>query len=111
MFSTQEGQGLARRFGCSPLPPSTTDILGMADNVRGELWPLNGLWHPVSDDASGWYVWAGEELSRRADFFQPIHVGHLESIRPIIVPYLALPPGIASCWPPTMRMSGLMRHS
>ena len=44
-------------------------------------------------DACGWYLWAGEELSERSDFFSPVHANHLATLRPEIVKYLALPPG------------------
>jgi hypothetical protein len=35
----------------------------------------------------------GQELSSAADFFQPVHVAHLNEILPAIIPYLGLPAG------------------
>ena len=74
-----------------PAPPGKK--LGIAENVRGGLLPINGLRHPPVGDTSGWYVWAGEELSADADFFQPLHIEHLEEWCPGIQKYLGLAPG------------------
>lgn len=66
--------------------------LGVALATIGEQ-PLNGLRHPSTGDTTGWYVWGGQELSSADDFFQPVHVQHLDEILPAIIPYLGLPPG------------------
>lgn len=66
--------------------------VGISETVLGDMRPLNGLRHPLSGDASGWYIWAGE-LSDDADFFKPLHVAHLSEWSPGVVPYLGLPPG------------------
>src|SRR5205814_8444165 len=47
--------------------------------------PLNALRHPATKDSCGWYVWGGVELSRRADFFSPMHVKHLPEYAPALV--------------------------
>lgn len=67
--------------------------VGVARNVRERLVPLNGLRHTPEGDTTGWYIWAGEELSDDPQFFEPIHVGHLAELCPEVLPYLALPPG------------------
>jgi hypothetical protein len=74
-----------------PAPPETK--LGIAENVRRGLLPINGLRHPPSGDTSGWYVWGGEELSRDTDFFKPLHIEHLDEWCPRIQKYLGLAPG------------------
>ena len=38
-------------------------------------------------------IWAGGELSSAPDFFRPLHVEHLISWAPAVLPYLGLPPG------------------
>jgi len=53
----------------------------------------NGLRHEPEGDTSGWYIWAGEDLSEDPDFFVPLHVEHLAQWCPAAIPYLALPPG------------------
>jgi len=68
-------------------------VLGIALNVRIDNVLVNGLRHPPRDNASGWYVWAGETLEERDDFFVPLHLGHVQDWRVDIQKFLALPPG------------------
>jgi hypothetical protein len=44
-------------------------------------------------DTNGWYIWAGEELRRDPDFFEPLHVSHLAEWCPAVTRFLALAPG------------------
>ena len=55
--------------------------------------PLNALRHPPVADTTGWYIWGGGEIPLEDDFFQPVHVSHLDELLPEIVPYLGLPAG------------------
>lgn len=84
-----------------PLPH---EVVGISTDLLGSGWdrgvplprsllPLNALRHPTEGSASGWYIWAGEELSDAADFFAPVHVSHVIDHCPGIVPYLLLPAG------------------
>jgi hypothetical protein len=57
------------------------------------LRPLNGLRHPPEGDTTGWYIWAGQELSQAPDFFEPVHVLHLAETCQQILRFLGLPPG------------------
>jgi hypothetical protein len=84
---------VCERYGVQPFPAPADRMLGFARNVRDGLEPTNGLRHPPQGDATGWYIWAGEELSSDPDFFVPIHVAHLGEWCPQALPYLALPPG------------------
>ncbi len=79
------------RFGASFLPSSDTETLGIARNTN--LRPLNGLRHPPESDTCGWYLWGGVELSQAPDFFEPVHVSHLETRCPLALPFLGLGPG------------------
>ena len=67
--------------------------MGIASNVRSGLVPLNGLRHPTTDDTTGWYIWAGQELSDAEDFFVPLHAVHLSEWCPQVLRFLGLPPG------------------
>jgi hypothetical protein len=67
--------------------------VGLARNVRSSLRPLNGLRHPPEGDTTGWYIWAGGELSTDPDFFEPFHVVHLAEVCPQVLGLLGLPPG------------------
>ena len=83
---------MCERFGAD-FHPSEPDLkLGVALGTLGQR-PINGLRHPAKGDTSGWYVWAGGEPSAAADFFQPVHISHLDGILPTIVPYLGRPAG------------------
>jgi hypothetical protein len=84
---------ICARFGVAPDPVSPTLKVGLSRNVRNGEIPLNGLRHRSSGDTTGWYIWAGETLSQSSDFFQPVHVSHLADLCPVVLPYLALPPG------------------
>ena len=83
---------LRERFGAEFRPSQQHQKLGVALATL-EQRPINGLRHPPQEDNTGWYVWGGQELSPTDDFFQPVHVAHLEEILPAIGPYLGLPPG------------------
>jgi hypothetical protein len=65
----------------------------ISENVKGGVLPINGLIHYSEVDTSGWYIWAGEELSKDKDFFKPLHLLHLENWIPDMYKYLGLPPG------------------
>lgn len=67
--------------------------VGISRSVRDGVLPLNGIRHLPVGETTGWYIWAGEELSQDEDFFVPLHVEHLSAWCPQVVPYLALPPG------------------
>ena len=86
-------QAVARRFGAESEPAEAALKVGIARNVGSGLQPLNALRHAPEADSSGWYIWAGEELSEDPDFFLPLHISHLAEWCPEILPYLALPPG------------------
>ena len=80
------------RFGvkCEPSLPHLK--IGLAVGTLRQQ-PINGLRHPPKGDTAGWYIWGGQEPSLEADFFQPVHVSHLDEVLPEILPYLGLPAG------------------
>lgn len=68
--------------------------VGISRNlIYGRARPINGLRHPEEGDTSGWYIWGGKDFSHASDFFLPVHINHLAEICPLVVKYLALPPG------------------
>lgn len=73
----------------------TPDLMKVAinKNVKDGIFPINGLRHPIIGDASGWYIWAGEDISKDENFFVPLHVEHLGEWCPQVLKYLGLPPG------------------
>jgi hypothetical protein len=90
---TREQQVVCARVGARPYPTPPDSKVGAARNIRNGLQPLNGLRHLPEADTSGWYLWAGTELSDEPDFFVPIHASHLAEWNPTAISFLALPPG------------------
>jgi hypothetical protein len=93
MNPIQTQQELCVRYGVPWVASPDHLKAGVARNVRGGLVPLNGLRHPPEGDTTGWYIWAGEELSAAPDFFEPQHVAHLAELCPAALRFLGLPPG------------------
>jgi hypothetical protein len=67
--------------------------VGIARNVRDGLLPIHGLRVRPEPGTTGWFIWAGGEMSPDADFFVPLHVGHLDAWCPSVIKFLGLPPG------------------
>lgn len=84
---------VCKRYGTEWFPSPPHLKVGIAENVRTGVQPINGLRHQPVGDTSGWYLWAGEVFSEDPDFFKPLHVSHLEDWCPGIIRYLGLPPG------------------
>ena len=91
---TPEQLRLCQEQGVLPVPPLGSAKVGIALNVKeGKLMPVNGLRLPAENGTTGWYIWAGEELSRDDDFFKPLCVEHVGDWCSYITKFLALPPG------------------
>ncbi|RVH47557.1 hypothetical protein CN212_19115 [Sinorhizobium meliloti] len=84
---------ICKKYGVPYYPSPSEMKIGIALNVGGNLTPVNGLRHPPQGDTTGWYIWAGEQLSSDADYFKPLHVQHLQSWCPQVQKFLGLPPG------------------
>jgi len=84
---------VCKRWGSLYIPTDLDSMIGIAANVREGVYPLNGLRHPICGKASGWYIWAGEEMSKSEDFFLPLHVEHLDEWNLSVKMYLGLAPG------------------
>jgi hypothetical protein len=81
------------RHGVKPVAAPETLKVGIARNVKEGVQPINGLRIQPEGDATGWYIWAGTAWSDAPDFFVPLHVEHLRTWCPEVLPYLLLPPG------------------
>ena len=91
MTTSQEDICDGQRVAFVPSPSDSK--VGVSANVESGILPINGLRHPPVGDTSGWYIWAGAELSSDPDFFVSMHVVHLQEVRPEIMKFLGLPPG------------------
>lgn len=80
------------QFGASYMVAEPNKKVGIALKTLTRL-PLNALRHPPEGDTTGWYIGGGEELSDDPNFFQPLHVLHLDERCPEIRKYLGLAPG------------------
>lgn len=89
----EERKRLVDTYGFRPYPIVDDDKVGISRNVRSGLRPLNGVRHLPENGTTGWYIWAGEEMSEADDFFVPLHASHLQDWCPDVLPYLELPPG------------------
>ncbi|WP_232828878.1 immunity protein Imm33 domain-containing protein [Kribbella monticola] len=89
---TPEQQAICDRFGVIPAEAPPDLKLGITTDIASAL-PLNGLRHPPDRDITGWYIWSGETFPDAADAFAPLHISHLATHCPAVIPYLALPPG------------------
>ena len=67
--------------------------LGISRNIQEGILPINGLRHLPNGDTTGWYIYAGEELSEEEDFFVPLHVAHIKQWCPKVQEFLGLAPG------------------
>ena len=81
------------RMGVACIASSAHDKLGIAEDVKSDVMPLNGLRHRPEGDASGWYIWAGGGPPSDPTYFLSLHVAHVEEWRGGISKYLGLPPG------------------
>lgn len=84
---------LCTQYGAEFTPAPLHMKVGIALNVRQHIEPLNGFREMSEGDTTGWYIWAGEELSTAPDFFLPLCVKHLDKWCPAVMKYLGLPPG------------------
>lgn len=91
--TTLAQQEVCKRAGVAFVPSAPQSKIGISRNVRHGVLPINGLRHPPAGDTTGWYIWAGEDLSDDPDFFVPLHVEHLADWCPNVLRFLGLPPG------------------
>lgn len=92
-FWRLQQDAVCRRFNVNAVPYPSHSKVGIALNVRSELLPINGLRLKQEEGTTGWYIWAGGEISQDPDFFQPLHAEHLQEWCPLVIPYLLLPIG------------------
>lgn len=90
---TEIQKQICDQFGAKYFECPESLKLGIAKNVKDGLQPINGLRHLPENGTTGWYIWAGEELSDSPDFFQPLHVHHINEWDNKIKKYLGLAPG------------------
>ena len=83
---------ICKKYGAKFIESPNNFKVGISKNVKAGELPIHGLRHPMENDTTGWYIWAGE-YSDDPNFFQPLHIEHLDEWNPLIKEYLGLPPG------------------
>ena len=58
-----ETNAICNRLKIEPEIPLNDSKLGIALSTLKKD-PINGLRHPVTDDANGWYIWCGDDISQ-----------------------------------------------
>ena len=92
MALIDEPKNICSIHGVEALVPDAKEKLGIALSTLGKT-PINGLRHPNENGTCGWYIWCGEEFLTDPDFFDSLHVKHIQEYLPLIEKYLALPVG------------------
>ncbi|AWH86635.1 hypothetical protein HYN59_16645 [Flavobacterium album] len=84
---------ICKKYFADHIPSPNNFKIGISESaMQGEM-PINGLRHEIEGDTSGWYIWGGKAFSNDPNFFSPLHISHLKDKCPLIIKYLALPPG------------------
>lgn len=86
-----EHYDICQRFGVECMSPEPGQKVGIALGSLSTA-PLHAVRLAPENGTCGWYIYGGE-YSTREDFYQPLHVAHLDEHCPSIVPYLGLLPG------------------
>lgn len=85
-------KAVCERYGAAFVDTPGDAIVGVAGGVTAGCYPVHGLRHRQGE-TSGWFIWAGEELSADPDFFKPTHARHLMDRCPDVQPMLGLGEG------------------
>ena len=89
---TDQQRGVCREHGAAFVPPVPGTKVGIALQTLGR-GPVHGIRLPPTATTCGWYIYAGDEWSDAADFYQPLCVEHLVDYCGFVLPLLGLPPG------------------
>jgi len=88
----EQQKEICSKYSTDYLPNLSGWKVGVSKNINSGLMPLNGLRHPAQNGTTGWYIWAGD-YSEDPNFFEPVHIEHIEQKLPQVVKYLGLPAG------------------
>jgi hypothetical protein len=74
----QEQRGICNKYNTEYLPAENNLKLGISNNVKDGIIPINGLRLYPEEGTSGWFIRAGKELSEDLDFLIPLHIEHID---------------------------------
>lgn len=84
---------LCEKYRAAYNPADDNLKLGISNNVKQGLLPINDLRLHPEEWTTGWFIWAGEEFSEDPDFFVPLHTVYLNDWVNDLHKYLGLAPG------------------
>jgi hypothetical protein len=87
-----EQKQVCDKFGAEFLESPPGWKLGISKNINSGKMPINGLRHKPENGTVGWYIWAGD-YTNDPEFFESMHVEHIDELYPQISKYLGLAPG------------------
>jgi len=88
-----EQRRVCEQYKATFVPAPSNLKVGIARDVRDGILPIHGLRTAPDPGTTGWFIWAGGEMSQAEDFFAPLHVEHLSEWCPAVLKFLGLPPG------------------
>jgi len=62
---------VCKKYSVNPCFHEWDGIAGISKNVSSDIIPINGFRHPVVNNTSGWYIYNGQQMSKKEDFFTP----------------------------------------
>jgi hypothetical protein len=90
-LTVEDQKRICAKYGAAFCSCAADERAGVARQTLARA-PIYGARKKNEDGSASWYIWAGPHSSE-ADFYQPVCAGHLDELLPIVLPYLALPPG------------------
>jgi hypothetical protein len=93
-ITVQLQKNLCAKYKVTYLASPNDKKVGISLSAKERHYPINGLRLKPEENATGWFIWGGNgEAPTDPDFFQSLHVEHLDEWCSDVLPYLGLPPG------------------
>ena len=85
---------ICKKYNSSVVLCDENLMVGISKELFSGQVPINGLRHKIEGQGSGWFFWTGGEIPQDdPEYFQPLHIKHLQEKLPEVLKYLALEPG------------------
>lgn len=88
-------RAICKRYGSAFIASPAHLKVGISENAKLGIVPINGLRHGPEGDTTGWYIWCGEAFSQADDFFVSLHVSHLHEWCPEVTCPRLFGPGLS----------------
>ena len=59
----EKQQEICKKYSQDFFATSEELRIGISDNVKSGIMPINGLRHPRTRTLNGWYIWSGEDFN------------------------------------------------